>query len=177
MSARTIQLWVESGALKAWKTAGGHRRIPRSAIADLLEQQQSGLKERPASRIFKILVVEDEPDLLNVYQAHIESWELNCQLLTATDGYQGMLQIGLNQPDLIISDLVIPGMDGFRMIRALRDYEETKGCQIVVVTSLDSEQIKNHGGLPAEVLVLSKPIPFDVIKGLLMGRISARKTS
>jgi len=174
VSLRTVQLWVESGALKAWKTAGGHRRIPRTAIAQLLEQQQSDMADAPSSKILKILVVEDESELLNVYQLHIDSWRLNCKVITAKDGYQGLLQIGLHQPDLIISDLVIPDMDGFRMIRSLKDHQETRDCQIVVVTSLNNEDIKDQGGLPTDVLVLNKPIPFDLIKGLVMGRISAQ---
>lgn len=50
VSLRTIQLWVESGVLKAWKTVGGHRRIPRTAIAKLLEQQHSIWKKNLISR-------------------------------------------------------------------------------------------------------------------------------
>lgn len=47
ISTRTAQLWVESGQLPSWKTPGGHRRIPRQAVFDLIErplQQQSGVR-------------------------------------------------------------------------------------------------------------------------------------
>ena len=174
VSLRTVQLWVESGALKAWKTEGGHRRIPRSAVAKLLKQHRSDIEEESPSRELKILVVEDEPELLEVYQVYINSWKLNCQLFTASDGYEGLLQIGEIKPDLIISDLMMPDMDGFRMIRSIKSHKETKGTQVIVVTSLNDEEIESEGGLPADVLVLKKPIPFDVIKGLIMGRV-ARK--
>lgn len=176
VSLRTIQLWVESGVLNAWKTAGGHRRIPRTAITKLLDKQQSDLDEEPQSELLKILVVEDDPDLLKVYKVHINSWGLNCELLTAIDGYEGLLKIGEHQPDLIISDLVMPEMDGFHMIRTLKDREETKGTQIIAVTILDSKEIEEEGGLPDDVIVLHKPIPFDVIKGLVMGRIAAQNS-
>jgi CheY-like chemotaxis protein len=64
----------------------------------------------------------------------------------------------------------MPDMDGFRMIRSLKNRQETKRIQIVVVTILNSEEIKEQGGLPSDVLVLHKPIPFNVIKELVMGR-------
>ena len=176
VSLRTIQLWVESGVLKAWKTVGGHRRIPKNAVNKLLQKQQSDMEEEPPSERLKILVVEDEPELLKAYQVHINSWGFNCQVITAKDGYEGLLQIGEHHPDLIISDLLMPDMDGFRMIRSLKDREETKNSQIVAVTILNSEEIKEHGGLPGDVMVLSKPIPFEVIKGLVMGRIAALKS-
>lgn len=175
VSLRTIQLWVESGVLKAWKTAGGHRRIPKSAVSQLLKQQQSEMAEESSLMPMKILVVEDEPTLLQAYELYINSWGLNCQVLTAKDGYEGLMKIGQYHPDLIISDLLMPDMDGFRMIRSLKDREKTKDTQIVAVTMLNSDEIEERGGLPSDVVVLNKPIPFDVIKGLVMGRITALK--
>ena len=172
VSLRTIQLWVESGVLKAWKTAGGHRRIPRSAIAKLLKQQQLDIEEESYPETLKILVVEDEPELLQLYQVHINTWGFNCQVLTAKDGYEGLLQVGQHKPDLIISDLMMPDMDGFRLVRSIKSHEESSEAQVIVVTSLDDEDIESQGGLPADVLVLRKPIPFDVIKGLIMGWVA-----
>ena len=176
VSLRTIQLWVESGVLIAWKTAGGHRRIPRTAINKLLNQQQAELNHEVSSKTLKILIVEDEKELLGVYEVYINSWDLNCQVFTAKDGYEGLLEIGKHNPDLIISDLVMPGMDGFRMINSLKEREETKNTQIVVVTILNSEEIEEQGGLPDDILVLQKPIPFDVIKSVVMDRIAAQKS-
>ena len=175
VSLRTIQLWVESGVLTAWKTAGGHRRIPRTAINKLLQQQQAELNHEANSKTIKILIVEDEKELLGVYEVYINSWNLNCQVLTAKDGYEGLLEIGHHNPDLIISDLLMPGMDGFRMIHSLKEREETKDTQIVVVTILDSEEIEEQGGLPKDVVVLQKPIPFDVIRDLVTQKIAAQK--
>jgi len=173
VSLRTVQLWVESGVIKAWKTAGGHRRIPQSAIAKLLEQQRSDLKEESHPKTLKVLVVEDEPGLLEFYHLRIASWGLNCQVFTAKDGYEGLLQVGEHKPDLIISDLLMPDMDGFRMIHSIKNHKESKDTQLIVITALNSEEIENHGGLPGDILVLNKPIPFELIKALVMAKITA----
>lgn len=177
LSLRTIQLWVESGVLTAWKTAGGHRRIPRTAITKLLDKQQSELDEEAQPESLKVLLVEDELELLKVYQVHINSWGLNCEIFTAKDGYEGLLKIGEHHPDLIISDLVMPEMDGFHMIRTLKNREETKRIQIIVATILNNEEIEEQGGLPDDVIVLHKPISFDVLKGLVQGRVTSIQPS
>ena len=89
----------------------------------------------------------------------------------------GIDLINQHKPDLIISDLLMPGMDGFRMIHSLKEREETKDTQLVVVTVLDSKEIEEHGGLPSDVIVLQKPVPFDVIKGLVIEKIAMRKSN
>ena len=48
VSVRTVQLWVESGVLQAWKTAGGHRRISVGSIQQLLDEKQD--KQTPIRR-------------------------------------------------------------------------------------------------------------------------------
>lgn len=176
VSLRTIQLWVESGVLNAWKTVGGHRRIPHSAVTKFLDKQKLDMDDVADTKPFKILVVEDEPELLQLYQVHINSWGFNCEMLTAKDGYEGLLKIGEHKPDFIISDLLMPDMDGVRMIRSLNDRQETKHTQIVVVTILDDDEIEEQGGLPGDVLVLQKPIPFDVIKEIVLGRVSSKQS-
>ncbi|MEO5355649.1 MAG: helix-turn-helix domain-containing protein, partial [Magnetococcus sp. XQGC-1] len=45
VSQRTINCWVDEGVIKAWKTAGGHSRIPMSAIEQILEKRQEELLE------------------------------------------------------------------------------------------------------------------------------------
>lgn len=175
VSLRTIQLWVESGALKAWKTQGGHRRISQGSVDKLLKQYQSDIEEESHSESLKILLVEDEPELLQLYQVHINSWGFNCQVFTAGDGFEGLLQVGQVKPDLIVSDLMMPDMDGFRMIRSIKSHQEVSETQVIVITSLDADEIESRGGLPADVLLLEKPFPFEVLKGLVMGKLVSKK--
>lgn len=55
---RTVQLWVESGRLQAWKTPGGHRRISRKSVEKELRSRVSKRAEPVAD--FDVLIVEDE---------------------------------------------------------------------------------------------------------------------
>nr|WP_316641626.1 response regulator [uncultured Roseateles sp.] len=178
VALRTVQLWVESGVLPAWKTAGGHRRIAKSAVEKLLEERRMAINGEVAKpdtpQPFRILVVEDEPDLLRLFTMVIEDWGLPVALRTATNGFEALVRIGEQCPDLLITDLNMPGMDGFRMIRSLRNFGEgLETLEIVAVTALGPQDIENRGGLPDGVKVFIKPVPFAELEQLVRERVPA----
>lgn len=170
VSLRTAQLWVESGVLRAWKTAGGHRRIPRSAVDELLAQRRQAIAV-PGRNTFKLLVVEDEADLLKLYRLQVEGWELPVTLITATNGFEALIRIGETRPDLLITDLNMPGMDGFRMIRMLRANPDFRSMDVIAVTALGREEITDRGGLPADVRIFTKPVPFSELERIVRERL------
>ena len=177
VSLRTAQLWVESGVLRAWKTAGGHRRILRSSVDALLAQRREAVGEAPpahTAQSFKLLVVEDEADLLKLYRLQIGSWDLPLTLITAVNGFEALLRIGETKPDLLVTDLNMPGMDGFRMIRTLRANPEFAAMEIIAVTALGREEITDRGGLPPEVSIFTKPVPFSELERIVRARIAVR---
>lgn len=177
VSLRTVQLWVESGVLRAWKTAGGHRRILVASVDEILEQRRVALggAEAPsdAAPPFTLVVVEDDPDLLKLYSLYVASWNLPLRLVTATNGFEGLVRIGETQPQMLIADLNMPGMDGFRMIRSLRPGADYQDMEIVVVTALGKAEIADRGGLPEDVKVMTKPVPFSELERLVRARLAA----
>ncbi|MBK7414821.1 MAG: response regulator [Dechloromonas sp.] len=164
ISLGTVQKMVESGVLEAWKTEGGHRRIPTSAIRDHLAQRQGG---KVPSAMLDVLVAEDNPIFQTLYQSALEKWDFPIKLRIVDNGFDGLLQVGSCQPDVLITDLMMPGMDGFDMIRRLRSNKDLANMVIVVVSSMEPHQIAESGGLPADIMVYKKPIPLLEIKGYL----------
>jgi len=183
VALRTVQLWVEAGVLTAWKTAGGHRRVVRASVEALLQQKAAalaavpaaskGMRTAPAS--FRLLVIEDEPALLKMYSMYVNNWKLPNELLTASDGFEGLLRIGEKRPDLVIADLRMPGMDGFQMLRSLRATADFRDLQVIVVTALSQQDIASQGGIPADIPVFTKPVPFAEIERQVRSRVEARK--
>ena len=168
VSVGTVQLWVETGVLKAWKTVGGHRRVMRDSVDQLLHKEPdsvpastSTVSATPEARPLSILVVDDDVNLLRLYEANMSRWPMAPTVLSASSAITGLLMIGANCPDLLVTDLRMPDMDGFYMLRVLHKTLELADTTVVVVTGLDREDIGQHGGIPAGVEVLPKPIPFD----------------
>jgi excisionase family DNA binding protein len=164
VSLRTVQLWSEAGLLRAWKTPGGHRRILRSSIDELLKRRTVFTGRRPAGGEYQVLIVEDEPDFREVFELHLRSWGLPIHLTSATSGFDALLQIGASRPDLLITDLRMPGIDGFEMLRALKASGALGELEIIVVTALTGHTIAERGGLPPGVTVLYKPLRFAELR-------------
>lgn len=175
VAVRTVQLWVESGVLPAWRTAGGHRRIARSAVEKLMAErslvisQPARKNEVPEaeSRALKLLVVEDDADLLKLFSLMVENWDFPVELTTAVNGFEGLVRIGQIRPDMVVTDLNMPGMDGFQMVRSLKKpgsgFED---LNLIVVTALSPGDIADRGGLPEDCRVFQKPVPFNEIEAI-----------
>jgi excisionase family DNA binding protein len=174
VALRTAQLWAESGLLEAWKTDGGHRRITRASIERLLNTpstKDTSLRRRADDQVplappapFNILVVEDDFTLRRLYEIKLRAWPMQPIVASAGDGYEALIRLGVLKPDLLIADLQMPGMDGFRMLRTIKASPELTNVSIVVVSGLDAEDIALHGGVPDGIPVLPKPIPFDRLR-------------
>lgn len=170
VSLRTVQLWVEKGALKAWKTAGGHRRISLRSVKKL--QQKQAIQAGVANDKLQVLVVEDQENQRKLYHKYFRLWQLPVELRLAEDGFRGLIKIGEVTPDLLITDLMMPGLNGFQMIEAIRSTEEFNDLEIVVVTGMDWDAIAARGRPDGRVRILHKPVPFDEIKRIVEEKLS-----
>lgn len=181
VSVGTVQLWVENGLLQAWKTTGGHRRVLRDSLERLLHNKavktsaDADAPLAPLPRRLSVLVVEDDPNLLRLYHAHLSTWPLPPEVTVIGSAVAALLQIVRKCPDLLVTDLQMPDMDGFNMLRVLRDTPEVANITIVVVSALDATDIAERGGIAPEIEVLPKPIPFERLRAIAMG-VMARQS-
>ena len=175
VSHRTVQLWVESGQLQAWKTAGGHRRISMASVEAMIARRDPAAASPPpdaAPAVKTVLVVDDDPSMRRLYQLELDGWGLPLKLVLASDGFEALILIGELHPDLLISDLNMPGMDGFRMIRRLRSDEAGRALSIIVVSGMDRESIAALA-LPKDIPVFSKPVPFGQLRAAVEAALAA----
>lgn len=175
VSLRTVQLWSEAGLLRAWKTPGGHRRILRSSVDELLLRRGGEIARRDAGSNYQVLVVEDEPDFRQLFELHLRSWDLPIELHCVASGFDALVRIGASQPDLLITDLRMPGIDGFEMLRALKAAGSIHELEIIVVTALTEHTIQERGGLPEGVTVLYKPLRFAQLRRQLAEFVEHRQ--
>lgn len=106
----------------------------------------------------KILIVEDQIDTLDLLALMFK--HEGYKVITATDGQEGFKIACKEQPDLILTDLMMPNLDGVEMIHLLRDESQFQKVPIIVMTAYG--EIKARKALDAGANeAIHKPIPFD----------------
>ncbi len=127
----------------------------------------------------KILLVDDDPDTLKYLSLFVK--KLGYQPLEAIDGPTALKLAGEEQPDLIILDVMMPGMDGFEVARLLRRQTATATIPILMFTAKSQVEDKLAGYEAGVDIYLTKPIhPVELqanIKALLARRQVAAPSS
>jgi len=140
-------------------------RTSSSPLQDISRQVESEI-EMPTTNELKVLVVEDNDDLLN-FMKSILSNDFN--VYTAADGQEAWEFIKKNIPDLVVSDIMMPIMDGFELCKIMKSTYETSHIPIVLLTALSEKTDQLHGlGLGADDYLTK---PFDM--NLLIQRIKS----
>jgi len=85
----------------------------------------------------KVLVIDDEPQIRRALRAGLE--RSNCEVYLAASGEEGLDQAALNNPDVIILDLAMPGIDGYEVCRQIRTWSKTP---IIVLSVREGEDDK-----------------------------------
>ena len=169
VSLGTVQQMVENSLLDAWKTTGGHRRIRITSVEAFLRKRHSGPTLNAGN--LRILVAEDDLVMQTLYQRTLATWDMPIEVKIVGSGFDGLLEIGREVPDLLVSDLIMPGLDGFAMIRKLRSEPQLAHMDIIAVTGLSADDIDKEGGLPSDVIIYNKPIPFRELKGYIQAKL------
>lgn len=162
VSPQTVQKWVDAGFLPAWKTVGGHRRLDADAVERMVVSRRSpGFAAEARKR--SILLVEDNPVTAAMLEAQLRELRPNADVRVFADGFSALLDAGRQVPDLLITDVDLPGLDGLAMVRQLRENPATQPMRIVLVTSHSASELSRFGSLPADVPLLHKPVSNDAL--------------
>lgn len=87
---------------------------------------------------FKILIVEDEPFLLELYEIKIE--QAGFIVIKAADGQAGLSLTQLELPDLILLDILMPKIDGYEMLKKLKEDKRTKKIPVIIFSNLSQRK-------------------------------------
>ena len=160
LAVRSVQLMVDRGDLRAWKTPGGHRRIDPASVAAWQSRQQgapvsgvapASVLAAPARRL-RALLIEDSVHYQNLVGLLLRRALPEADFQVASDGIVGLAQVGQWQPDLLIVDLLLPGIDGAALISSLRSQPMFSAMRLLVITSLTPEELAPYAlaleGLP-----------------------------
>jgi CheY-like chemotaxis protein len=107
----------------------------------------------------KILAIDDKQDNLITISALLRNFIPDCTVITSDSGAEGIKKAKADQPDTILLDIKMPGMDGYEVCKKLKSDEKTKHIPVIMITAIktDSESRVKGFKLGADAF-LSKPI-------------------
>lgn len=134
----TVARWIDEGTLKAFVTPGGHRRVNSADLLEFLKQHNMPLPPELASLEKKrILVVDDDPKVLAPI-VRILKTKKGYETFTAVDGFQAGEQVSDHNPNLVILDIMLPGIDGFKVCKMIK--ERDKNIKVLAITGYNTKE-------------------------------------
>jgi excisionase family DNA binding protein len=184
VSTRTVSNWIRDGAIPAHRTVGGHGRVAVDDLRKFLEDRgmrvPPGLgagaaepgnaaaggptREVPRKRV---LVIDDDETLLQVVREFLTSSGYEVEI--ARHGFLAGYLAGHHRPDVILLDIMMPGLDGYEVLSLMRRRPEARGIPVIACTSLKGPEVEDRirgAGFHAYV---KKPIDFRALLQLLEG--------
>ena len=174
LAVRSVQLMVDRGELQAWKTPGGHRRILRSSLdAWLAARAGAASTALPATaaaapgRPMTLLLIEDSVHFQNLISLVVKRELPGAALHVASDGIAGLALAGRLEPDVLLIDILLPGIDGAALITSLRSHPQFARSRLIVITALDEAQREPYRFALEDVPVVHKTALVNELPGLL----------
>ncbi len=103
----------------------------------------------------RILLVDDEEDILNMTKMRLEA--SGYQVITASDGNTAYALAKSDSPDLIILDLMLPGMDGYQVCRLLKFDQNYRHIPVIMLTAKSQKEDKSWGEKVGADFYMTKP--------------------
>jgi CheY-like chemotaxis protein len=150
----TIRHYTDLGLLKvAGYTDGGHRLYAKTECLERLNKIQALSKRgvtlpqikgelESKSKVKKVLVVDDEQEAVDVMTEVLKLKFPNWKVQVAMDGFTAGRLLPEFYPDLVILDLMLPGIDGFKICQLIRADSMLSGVKILAITGYDTDEIR-----------------------------------
>ena len=168
VSHRTVQLWVESGQLHAWKTVGGHRRIYVSSLDNFISSRScpaisnKTLKKSQRNNSIahrSIFVSDSDRNMRVLFRKYANDWS-GVRWKFFESNLEALIEIGARTPDILISEICTSGIDILYMIKTLSTNPISCNMKIILTSDLSENTLKALA-FPPEIRILGKPFSSD----------------
>lgn len=130
----TVIRWITDGKIKAHETPGGHRRIDRAELLEFLRQFKIPVPASLADTRYRILAVDDDQEILAMLRRVFAEYGETMELHTTASGMEALVMLGQGHFDLLVLDVVMPGMDGMKVCSTIKNNQDLAGVSIIVIT-------------------------------------------
>ena len=174
VSRSTVRNWITAGKVSAYTLPGGHQRVSRDVLAAFAEgigmdlgvaetttpstasygsPDEGLLAEQPLS----ILIVDDEATVSQSLKEGLVEIFGDCTVRTANEGTSGLLAAGMMRPQIVVLDVMMPGLNGAEVCRQIRKMPELSHTRVIVVSGFPEAPETIEARLSGADAFLPKP--------------------
>lgn len=165
VSRITVYKWIKSKKIEGVRLPGGRWIILKDVAEKIIKERNMDI-----SQIFKevkILIGDDDVDLSNGLKSYLENKNPSFKIVSAYNGFEVGKYLYSFQPDVLIVDIFMPGIDGFEICRCVRKEMKLKDTLIIAITGYpEKENIKKIKREGANY-VITKPFDFQIIEKII----------
>jgi CheY-like chemotaxis protein len=165
VSPTTVGNWVDKGLLPTFTTGGGHRRVWADDLVAFLNKHNIPVPNKFASSNgIRVLVVDDEEHVRSLIHRYLKKAFPIFEIVEAQDGFEAGQKVTQFQPHLLILDLKLPGMDGFKVCQLLRSHESFKNMKILAISGYNVNEYSKKAMASGANDFLGKPFEMEDLK-------------
>lgn len=136
---KTIHNWADKGEIRHFRTPGRHLRFRRLDVLDFLRKYGYPIPDVLRMGKPKVVAVDSDP---NVLAALRRALSRRFELTTFQDPFEALVAVGNIQPDALVLDVKMPGLDGVRILERLRSIESTSHIRCIIYSN--HEEMKKN---------------------------------
>lgn len=164
LSYNTIKSWAKAGAIPYYKTPGGHWRIRRSDLDAFLIDRGIPVKGRIVHRHKRILIVDDEELTVKLIREFIESMDDTLEISEAYNGFEAGRLVQSFKPDIVILDIMMPGLDGIAVCTQIKEDPLTRNIDVIAITGYHTPENVERVKASGASMCLRKPLDLDELR-------------
>jgi excisionase family DNA binding protein len=163
VSAMTVVRWIDKGIIPAFKTPGNHRRILREDLKHFIRKMDFPVPPELAGDRWRLLAVDDEADVLDVLVRAFDGPASPYEVFRAEDGVTALIDVGRLKPDVLLLDMVLPGLDGLEVCRRIKA-NPNLSTRIVAISGKATEEMKQAILAAGADLFFKKPVSIHALR-------------
>lgn len=165
--------WIDKGHLEAYTTPGGQYRVYADVLAKFLQKQGMRMPDElrqilaEQSKIENVLIVDDDQELNDLIKQFLDKRYPEFTVNQAYDGFDAGRAISEYKPDVVLLDLNLPGVDGYKLCRSIKADENLSRPIVIAITGMDDSDVESRANEAGADTLLRKPLQLDQLPALI----------
>ncbi|MCH9671466.1 MAG: response regulator [Gammaproteobacteria bacterium] len=173
VSPITVRQWAQRGLIRATTTPGGHRRFLKRDV-ESFARDRGLILHRSGNSDLRILIVDDDAAFAVYLQEELKNLADDVAIDHAPNGFEAGQKVLRFEPDFMLLDLMMPGIDGFEVCRRMKSDPVTRGVRVVALTGYHTPENVDRIVAAGAEQCLAKPVDVGALANILGLDASAR---